>query len=111
MFLVGPPLSPPFMLNSLRLVYLSSWYKRRELATRYSIFYTGTAISGAFSGLLAGVITKYLNPARGLEGWQWLLLIEGVGASFVGLLTWYILPDWPTTTSWLTPEERVSLVR
>ncbi|VDB86682.1 unnamed protein product [Peniophora sp. CBMAI 1063] len=86
--------------------YLSSWYKRRELATRYSMFYTATAVSGAFSGLLAGVITKYLNPARGLEGWQWLLLIEGVGASFVGLLTWYILPDWPSTTSWLTPEER-----
>jgi len=25
--------------------YLSSWYKRHELAKRYSIYYTGTAVS------------------------------------------------------------------
>jgi MFS family permease len=59
--------------------YLSSWYKRYELASRFSIYYTATAISGAFSGLLAGVITQYLDGRRGLQGWQWLFLIEGVG--------------------------------
>lgn len=55
--------------------YLSSWYKKNELATRFSIYYTATAVSGAFSGLLAGVITQYLNGARGLAGWQWLFII------------------------------------
>jgi MFS family permease len=87
--------------------YLSSWYKKYELATRFSIYYTATAVSGAFSGLLAGVITQHLNGARGLQGWQWLFLIEGIGSSFVGLFTWFIMPDWPSTTKWLTPEERL----
>ena len=87
--------------------YLSSWYKRHELAKRYAIYYTATATSGAFSGLLAGVITDNLKLARGLEGWRWLLLIEGVVTSFVGCFTWFILPDWPSTTKWLTDEERV----
>lgn len=64
-------------------------------------------MQGAFSGLLAGVITEHLSFARGLEGWRWLLLIEGVSSSFVGLFAWIFLPDWPSTTSWLTPEERV----
>ncbi|KAH8827214.1 major facilitator superfamily domain-containing protein [Flagelloscypha sp. PMI_526] len=86
--------------------YLSSWYKRTELAQRYSIYYTATAISGAFSGLLAGVITEHLKLARGIEGWRWLLIIEGVASSFAALFTWMILPDWPATTKWLTPEER-----
>ena len=36
--------------------YLSSWYRRYELASRFAIYYTATAISGAFSGLLAGLI-------------------------------------------------------
>ncbi|KAJ6618005.1 major facilitator superfamily domain-containing protein [Mycena sp. CBHHK59/15] len=91
--------------------YLSSWYKRHELAKRYSIYYTATAISGAFSGLLAGVIIEHLDGRRGLAGWQWLLLIEGVGASFVGCFTWMILPDWPSTTTWLTPEEKFIAVQ
>ena len=64
--------------------YLSSWYTRYELATRYSVYYTATAVSGAFSGLLAGLITDHLDGARGLQGWQWLFIIEGVGASFIG---------------------------
>ncbi|KAK6906561.1 nicotinamide mononucleotide permease [Kwoniella mangroviensis CBS 10435] len=87
--------------------YLSSWYKRYELASRFSIYYTATAVSGAFSGLLAGVITQHLDGARGIEGWRWLFIIEGVGSSFVGCFTWYFMPDWPSTTKFLSGEERV----
>ncbi|WWC92340.1 uncharacterized protein L201_007295 [Kwoniella dendrophila CBS 6074] len=87
--------------------YLSSWYTRYELTKRYSLYYTATAVSGAFSGLLAGVITQHLNGARGLEGWRWLFIIEGVVTSFVGLFTWYFMPDWPSTTKFLSGEERV----
>ncbi|KAK0433316.1 major facilitator superfamily domain-containing protein [Armillaria borealis] len=91
--------------------YLSSWYKRHELAKRYSIYYTATAVSGAFSGLLAGVITDNLSIARGIEGWQWLFLIEGLGSCFLALFTWMILPDWPTTTKWMTTEEKFIAVQ
>ncbi|KAG7441170.1 MFS general substrate transporter [Guyanagaster necrorhizus] len=91
--------------------YLSSWYKRHELAKRYSIYYTATAVSGAFSGLLAGVITDNLAIARGVEGWQWLFLIEGLGSCFLALFTWMILPDWPMTTKWLTAEEKFIAVQ
>ncbi|WWC65223.1 uncharacterized protein I303_107837 [Kwoniella dejecticola CBS 10117] len=87
--------------------YLSSWYKRYELASRFALYYTATAISGAFSGLLAGVITQHLDGARGIEGWRWLFIIEGVGSSFVGCFTWYFMPDWPSTTKFLTGEERL----
>ena len=68
--------------------YLSSWYRRYELATRFSIYYTATAVSGAFSGLLAGLITKNLDGARGLQGWQWLFLI--------GRYQFILLPTWLT---------------
>ncbi|BEI84584.1 hypothetical protein CcaverHIS002_0411880 [Cutaneotrichosporon cavernicola] len=87
--------------------YLSSWYRRYELSTRYSLYYTATAISGAFSGLLAGLITQHLDGAKGLRGWQWLFIIEGVGSSFVGCFTWMIMPDWPATTKFLTEEEKI----
>lgn len=49
--------------------YLSSWYKRHEVAKRYAVYYLGTAVSGALSGLLAGVIVEYLDGARGIAGW------------------------------------------
>jgi len=87
--------------------YLSSWYRRYELSRRFAIYYTATAVSGAFSGLLAGVITSNLDGARGLSGWRWLFLIEGVGATFCGCWAWYVLPDYPSNSKGFSEEERL----
>lgn len=91
--------------------FLSSWYKQHELAKRFSVYYTATAVSGAFSGLLAGVITDNLDGARGLDGWRWLLIIEGVGSSFVSIFAYLFLPDWPSTTKFLNEEEKFIAVQ
>lgn len=81
-------------------------YRRYELSRRFAIYYTATAVSGAFSGLLAGVITSHLDGARGLSGWRWLFLIEGVGATFCGCWAWYVLPDYPSNSKGFSEAER-----
>ncbi|OZJ04709.1 hypothetical protein BZG36_01816 [Bifiguratus adelaidae] len=88
------------------LFLLSSWYKRTEIAKRMAVFYSGAIISGAFGGLLAGGITSSLNGVHGIAGWRYLFLIEGVATIGVSFIAVFILPDFPTTTSWLTPEEK-----
>jgi len=88
---------------------LTLWYRRYEVQRRMAIFYVAATLSGAFSGLLAFAIQK-LDGRSGLEGWQWIFLIEGlipVGLSFV---IWKILPDSPETASFLTQRERDYLV-
>lgn len=45
-------------------------YKRYELASRYAWLYTSVAVAGALSGLLAGVITDYMDGTAGLRGWR-----------------------------------------
>lgn len=54
--------------------YLSCWYKRYELARRYSWYYTAVAGAGAISGLLAGLITQNLDGVHGIAGWRWLFV-------------------------------------
>ncbi|KAJ5602033.1 hypothetical protein N7510_011567 [Penicillium lagena] len=87
--------------------YLSSWYRRYELASRFAVYYTAVPIAGALSGLLAGVITEYLDGARGIAGWRWLFIIEGCGSTFVGCVLWFFMADYPSSTRWLTPEEQL----
>lgn len=53
------------------LFFLSSWYTRKELALRSAVLYSGSLISGAFSGLIAAGITSGLDGARGLSAWRW----------------------------------------
>ncbi|KAI2623781.1 major facilitator superfamily domain-containing protein [Xylaria nigripes] len=88
------------------LYYLSCWYTRKELGLRTALLYSGALISGAFSGLIAAGVNANLTGARGLNAWQWLFIIEGVITVGVALISIPILPNFPRTTSWLSPQER-----
>ncbi|KAF8858919.1 MFS general substrate transporter [Acephala macrosclerotiorum] len=88
------------------LYYLSAWYTRKELVKRTAVLYSGSLLSGAFSGLIAAGITNGLDGARGLSAWRWLFIVEGVITVFVALFSFFILPDFPRTTTWLTEEEK-----
>ncbi|OBR07347.1 Pantothenate transporter liz1 [Colletotrichum higginsianum IMI 349063] len=87
------------------LYYLSCWYTREELGLRTTVLYTGSLISGAFSGLISAGITGNMDGARGLGAWQWLFLIEGVVTVAVAFGAYFVLPNFPRTTSWLDEEE------
>ncbi|KAJ2895402.1 major facilitator superfamily domain-containing protein [Zalerion maritima] len=67
---------------------------------------SGSLISGAFSGLIAAGVTANMHGARGLSAWQWLFLIEGVITVGVAFACFFILPNFPRTTKWLSEEER-----
>src|SRR4051812_24317233 len=88
------------------LYYLSCWYTRAELGFRTSILYSGALISGAFSGLISAGITGNMDGARGLGAWQWLFIIEGVVTVAIAFAAFFILPNFPRTTMWLSEEER-----
>jgi MFS family permease len=59
------------------LYYLSAWYTRKELVKRTALLYSGSLLSGAFSGLIAAGITSGLDGAKGLSAWRWLFIVEG----------------------------------
>ncbi|KAF2016794.1 MFS general substrate transporter [Aaosphaeria arxii CBS 175.79] len=87
-------------------VYLCScWYMPKDLATRISYFYCASALSGAFSGLLAAAIAK-MDGTAGYEGWRWIFLLEGIATVVLGVLCFFFLVDSPRLSSrWLEPDE------
>lgn len=92
------------------LYYLSCWYTRKELGLRTAMLYSGALISGAFSGLISAGITANLDGAQGIAAWQWLFIIEGVATVGIAFISYFVLPNFPRTTSWLTEEERALAV-
>lgn len=88
------------------LFFLSSWYTRKELGFRTAIMFSGSLLSGAFSGLISAGITHGLDGARGMRAWRWLFIIEGAITVVVALGAFWVLPNFPTTTGWLTEKER-----
>lgn len=51
------------------LYFLSAWYTRKELGFRTAALYSGSLISGAFSGLIAAGITENMDYKMGLRAW------------------------------------------
>lgn len=77
----------------------------KDLSTRISYFYCASALSGAFSGLLAAGIAE-MDGVAGLEGWRWIFLLEGMVTVLLGVACFFFLIDTPALSSrWLTPEE------
>lgn len=67
-------------------------------------------LSGAFSGLIAAGISSGMDGAKGISAWRWLFIIEGCITIFIAILAFFILPNFPRTTSWLSDEERALAV-
>lgn len=84
---------------------MSIFYTRKEIATRIAILYTGNILATAFAGLIAAGIFK-MSGLAGISGWQWLFIIQGAVTFLVAVVGTYFLPDDPSVTRWLTPEER-----
>ncbi|KAL6416226.1 major facilitator superfamily transporter [Ilyonectria robusta] len=82
---------------------ISRWYLPNEVQVRIALFYSASALAGAFSGLLAFAIAK-LDGVAGVESWRWIFILEGIASVVAGGLTFFLLIDTPELSMWLTPD-------
>ncbi len=87
------------------ILYLTYWFPAAERARALALFITSTAMSGIIGGPLSGVLLS-LNGTAGLDGWQWLFIVEGLPAILLGLVTLRFLPNGPSEVAWLTSDEK-----
>jgi MFS family permease len=92
------------------VLYLMYWFPARERARVIAGFMAAVAVSGVVGNPLSGAIMYYLADVGGLEGWQWLFLLEGLPSLLLGIAVLFLLTDRPEDASWLNPSERAWLV-
>lgn len=85
---------------------LSIFYTRREVAARIALLYCAQILATGFSGLIAAGVFAGLDDVRGISGWRWLFILEGAVTAFVAILGFFLLPNTPLTTWWLTDSEK-----
>ncbi|KAK7203381.1 major facilitator superfamily domain-containing protein [Myxozyma melibiosi] len=88
----------------LVVFYLTTFYRRGELARRLAVFYAASNVASAFSGLLSFAVFQIQDSP--LEGWRWLFIIEGGCTVFAALGAWAFLPRDVSSAKFLTEEER-----
>ncbi|KAG8530560.1 uncharacterized protein KY384_005063 [Bacidia gigantensis] len=69
------------------ILYLSYFYKSKELPIRLSFFWGAYAMTYIISAFLAyGIL--HLRGHNGMAGWQWLFALEGALTAAIGILSW-----------------------
>jgi ACS family tartrate transporter-like MFS transporter len=87
------------------LYYLNGWFPAAQRARALSCFLIAVPISAAIGNPL-GAWLLGLDGVRGLGGWQWLFLLEGIPAVLLGFAVLALLPDDPARSRWLSVEQR-----
>ena len=90
------------------ILYMTYWFPNRARGQMLGLFYFGAPLAFIFGGPLSGYLLE-LHGVGGLQGWQWLFLIEGLLAVVVGVWAFWYLDDKPADAAWLPRDEQVAL--
>jgi len=90
------------------LYFLTLWFPAAYRARVISLFLAAIPISGILGSPLSGALLM-LNGLGGLEGWQWLFILEGVPAILLAPIVLRVLSDGPADATWLDDDERAWL--
>ena len=90
------------------IFYLTLWfpsvYRGRIIGSFIAAIPVSLVIGAPVSGMILG-----MEGIGGLDGWQWLFVIEAAPAVVLGFITFFYLTDRPADAHWLAADERAWL--
>ena len=90
------------------ILYLRNWFPANARARTVALFMTAAPLAGVIGGPVSGALLTLHH--RGLTGWQWLFLIEGLPAIVMGAVVIFFLTDTPEKADWLPADCRQWLI-
>jgi ACS family tartrate transporter-like MFS transporter len=92
------------------IYYFSRWFPMAWRGRAVSRIYIASSLASIVMGGISGALLG-LDGTAGLRGWQWLFLVQGLPAVFMGLILLRFLPAAPATVSWLEEPEKAWIHR
>jgi MFS family permease len=86
--------------------YLTCWYSHQRMAGVMAVVMRAGPIGGAFGGPLSTWIMTRFDGTAGMQGWQWMFLLEGLPCVFLGVIAFFYLVDRPEHARWLSAREK-----
>lgn len=90
------------------IFYLTLWFPSVYRARIVGLFMAAIPLSGVIGGPVSGYLLG-LNGVAGLQGWQWLFILEAAPALILSIVVLLYLTDRPADAHWLAPDERAWL--
>ncbi|MHA5986288.1 MFS transporter [Pseudomonas aeruginosa] len=91
------------------LYYLTMWFPTYRRGRIIALFMIGLPLSSVIGGPISGWIMSHFHQVHGLQGWQWLFLLEAIPSVLLGILTFWALPNRFEDAKWLSADEKAQL--
>jgi ACS family tartrate transporter-like MFS transporter len=87
------------------IFFMTRWFPSRYRGRAMGVFYAFAAAAVSTGAPISGNILV-LHGWLGLQGWQWIFLIEAAPALVLAAICPFLLRDDPAQAQWLTAEEK-----
>jgi ACS family tartrate transporter-like MFS transporter len=87
------------------IYYFARWFPPCHRGRAVSRFFAASPAASIVMGGVSGSLLA-LDGQGGLQGWQWLFLVQGLPTVLFGLVVLKFLPENPAIVAWLTPAEK-----
>jgi ACS family tartrate transporter-like MFS transporter len=91
------------------ILYLTYWFPAGTRGQFNALFLAAIVVANIVGGPLSGYILS--AGFGGLQGWQWLFVLEGLPSCALALAVLFYLPDGPAKARWLAPGEKEVISR
>jgi MFS family permease len=88
------------------ILYLTYWFPVRLRARMVARFMAAIPVSYIIGAPLSGAILQGMDEVGGMQGWQWMFLLEGIPTLILGVLVLFWLTDRPAKATWLSDAEK-----
>lgn len=86
------------------IVYMKHWFPASARARAVAWFMTANPLSGVIGSPISAALLGL--HGKGIAGWQWVFLMEGLPAIILGVVVSFLLVDRPQEAAWLGAEQR-----
>lgn len=83
--------------------YLTRWFPSAYRARMIAFFMLAVPVSSVIGAPLSGLLLNVTG--LGMEGWQWMYILEGLPSVLMSLATYFYLTDHPRDARWLQQNE------
>ena len=87
------------------IFYMTLWFPASYRARVVGLFMFAVPVSTVIGSPISGYLLN-LHGALGLEGWQWIFLLEALPALLMAAAVFFYLTNTPSEARWLNVEEK-----
>lgn len=93
------------------ILYLTYWYPSTRRGAVTGQFMFAIPVAGIIGGPLSGWIMSSMSGVGGIDGWQWMFLIEGIPTAALGIVCYFALKNRPSEAGWLSDSDKTLVQR